>query len=88
MSTRENNVGIFVDTYRAALVEARAKQPDLYAWPAEEAPIIAERMRAAFVRGSYNHDGLAIRLACKRLGIKHTRKAMESFFINGPEATK
>jgi hypothetical protein len=85
MSTRKNNVAIFVDTYRDALVEARTKYPDQYAWPESEAPIVAERMRAAFICGNYNHDGEAIRLACKRLGIKHTRKAMEAFFTNGPE---
>ncbi len=81
--TRQEYVAIFMGEYVPALEAAVAAQPTEYAYPVSEVPIVAERMRAAFERGSYNHTGYAIKLACKRLGIKHTRGAMEAFFDLG-----
>lgn len=73
------NLQCFMDVYLPALVDAVRNHPSEYAFPESEAPIVAERMRAAFERGSYNHDGRAIKAACKALGIKHTRKSIEEF---------
>jgi hypothetical protein len=36
----------------------------------------ANKMRSAFLAGSYNKDGRAIRATCRELGIKYTYKAI------------
>lgn len=73
------NLQAFMDIYRAALADAVAKHPDEYAWPLADVPVVAARMEAAIVRGSYNHDGRAFKATCKALGIKHTRKAIGEY---------
>ena len=80
MTTRETNVNRFCESYSDCLLQALADRPEDYAYRPDDIPDVADRMRAAFIRGSYNHNGYAMRLACKAVGIKHTRKAMEAFF--------
>lgn len=65
--------------YLPALMDAVINYPNEYGFPPEKVPLVADKMRAAFERGSYNHDGRAIRAACKVIGIKHTRKAIEEY---------
>lgn len=40
---------------------------------------LAEKMTAAFLKGSANKDGTGIKMACKALGIKQTMKAISAF---------
>ena len=85
MTARQTpGLAAFMDAYRPALHAAVAARPTEYALhptetPAAYADSTATRMEAAFARGTYNHDGRAIRAACKALGIPHTRKAIEAF---------
>ncbi len=69
----------FMGVYEPALREAVTHYPNEYLWPVEQVPIVAARMRAAIERNSHNHDGHAFKGACKALGIKHTRKAIDQF---------
>ncbi len=72
----------FVETYRAQLRVAVEKWPEYYVWYSRDGistDEVADRMAKAFESGSYNHDGNAIKLTCKALGIKYTRKAIEAF---------
>ena len=69
----------FMAAYTPALKAAVIGHPDEYPWPVENVPVVAERMRAAIVAGSYNHSGHGFKGACKSLGIKHTRKAIAAF---------
>ena len=69
----------FTEEFRAALNLAVLMYPQEYAYPLSEIPAIVERMRVAFDRGSYNYDSRAIRITCKVLGIKPTRKAIEAY---------
>lgn len=62
--------------YLECLREAVIENPALYCWPVEQVPIVAERMFDALYRGTFSHDGLAFRKLAKRMGIKHTRKAI------------
>lgn len=63
--------------YEPALAKAAAAGK--YPWPAADAPVVAGKMRAAIERGSYHHEGPAMHAACKALGIKYTRTAIEAF---------
>ena len=40
---------------------------------------VAAKMRLAILHRSYSHNGHAFKSTCKRLGIKHTRQAIEAF---------
>lgn len=73
------NLQAFMEVYGPALLYAVQTDPDEYAFPEADVPKVVDRMRQAFERGSYNHDGRAIKAACRALGIKHTRKAIEAF---------
>lgn len=73
------NLQCFMEVYGPALLFEVQTNPDEYGYPETEVPKVVERMRAAFERGSYNHDGKAIKATCKFLGIKYTRTAIEAF---------
>ena len=77
------NVDRFCEAYQEELTRAVVERPEEYAYPVAEVPAVVERMRAAFIRGSFNHDGLAIRRTAKRLGLKPTRGALLAFFQGG-----
>jgi hypothetical protein len=83
---RAHQVDRFIDAYAPALEVAVAEHPEEYGFKPDVVDTVVERMRHAFYEGSYNHDGRAIKAACKKLGIPHTRTAMEKFFNTNPEA--
>lgn len=79
--TRKDRVDEFMKHYEVSLAEAIRIYPKEYEWRhVLTASTVCDRMRAAFVSGTYNHDGRAVRMACKSLGIKHTRTSMEAYF--------
>lgn len=51
----------------------------MYAFPEAEIPKVIERMAEAIKKGSYNHEGKGFQMTAKKLGIKHTKKAIEEF---------
>jgi hypothetical protein len=65
--------------YEKQLAKAVAAFPTEYAYPVEDVPIVAQRMRAAFRLGSYSKSGRAIKACCKVLGIKCTYTAINQF---------
>lgn len=71
----------FREAYEAALRAACTEHPDEYAYPADEAPKVVERMMRAIEENKFNHAGRALRATCKALGIKHTQKAIRAFVI-------
>ena len=48
-------------------------------YPAIPVSVVAARMRKAVERNSHSHSGPAFKATCKRLGIKHTRKAIAEY---------
>ena len=83
---RADNVAKFMVEYRPALAECVKKYPGEY-MTFQSRPgfdfqpdVVLVRMERAFVHGEYNHDGRAIKLAAKRLGIGSRRKDLEAFF--------
>lgn len=50
-----------------------------YAYDLRALPGVVEKMRAAFVRGSFNKDGKAIRATCKALGIPYTYAGIKNY---------
>lgn len=43
---------------------------------------LAEKMTAAFLKGSANKNGSGVKIACKALGIKQTMKEISAFLNN------
>jgi len=78
--SREIQVQKFCDVYRVELEKAVMEFPQQYTYSVSLVPDVVYRMREAFIAGTYNYGGIAIRRTCKILGIKHTIKAMEQFF--------
>jgi len=69
----------FMTVYAEMLPVVIESYPDEYCYPVAMAPVVADRMRAAIEAGSWNHGGRAFKATCKRLGIKHTRTAINDF---------
>jgi hypothetical protein len=69
---------LFNEAYRVALTQAVEKYPDDYPWARNGLTIetVADRMMRAVEQNTHNHSGRAFRIACKALGIKHTRTAI------------
>lgn len=76
---RPEKLTVFIATYSEELHKAHAANPALYAFPASELPAVLIRMTAAIERGSYNHGTPTFKATAKRLGLKHTRTAIETF---------
>ena len=78
LSLEERKI-IFKNTYKEKLREARLKYPDLYIWPIEKLDLVFSRMSDALDRGTYNKDSHAFKATCKKLGLKHTYKEINSY---------
>ncbi|MEN6367754.1 MAG: hypothetical protein ABFC88_13160 [Thermoguttaceae bacterium] len=70
---------VFMATYIPCLREAVTFHPDDYCYRVEDVPRVANLMRAAIEDGTYSHDGRAMRMTCRILGINHSRKAIAEF---------
>lgn len=77
MST--TNAQRFFSEYEVQLQKAVEKYPDEYGFI--DVKTVASRMRAAFIRQTYNKDGRAIVAVCRALGIKHTYDSINSFLV-------
>lgn len=69
----------FMAAYEPALYEALAKYPNEFVYGSLAVPDFLPRWRAALAAGNFHHVGRAMQGACKRLGIKYTRKAIMQF---------
>lgn len=74
---------IFSQAYKTGLIAAVTKEPELYLLPknmtAEEGALVtANKMLSAIADRPMmvNYDSKGMKLACKALGIKNTRKAI------------
>ena len=75
---REKRVDLFCAVYQKSLEICHSNGE--YLWDISELPRVMDRMRAAFVRGTYNKEGKALDRTRNILGIKHTRRDMERYF--------
>lgn len=69
----------FFTIYSEELRLVHQEHPDEYFWPESQMDDVLARMRKAILQGTYNKDGFAFRRTCKRLGIKHTYKAISAY---------
>lgn len=69
----------FMEAYALELAAAVEGHPEEYAYPAAAVPEAVDRMRAAVLRGAYDHGGRAFRRTCAALDIEHSRRAIEGF---------
>ncbi len=76
----------FMAAYEPALYEALRKHPDEFSYTAAEVPDFLPRWRNTLLTKDFNHDGYAMRGACKRLGIKCTKQALLAFLRPGAAA--
>jgi hypothetical protein len=83
--TRAARAQEFGKVYGPCLEECLRRYPEQYFYPPSFVPDVVNRMILAFTAGTYSQDGPAVRMACKRLGINHTRRAMEAFFNSSEE---
>lgn len=73
----------FQEAYEKGLAEAIRLYPQNYCWAdTSEAMItkVAGKMFDAMDRGTFNHDSKGFKIACKKLGIKSTRKAILEYW--------
>lgn len=71
---------VFISHFEPALKAAVVEYPLEYGrMPVEKVPGVAEKMLEALVRGSYHHEGRAMKASCKALGIEYKRRAIEAF---------
>jgi hypothetical protein len=75
----EDRLRAFMAAYGTALEKAVTEHPDEYGYPVSGVPAVVNRMRRALEVGSYNHAGRGFAGACRALGLKHTRRAIENF---------
>lgn len=73
----------FMAAYEPALYEALQKHPEDYAYGPADVPGFLPVWRKRILEGNFNHHGHAMKGACKRLGIKHTLKAIKAFLAGG-----
>jgi hypothetical protein len=53
--------------------------PGGYCYGPEAVPGVVSKMRGAFLAGTFNKDGLAIKRACKELGIPYTYAGIKAY---------
>lgn len=76
------NFELFMKTYEVCLRRAVEGFPDEYAFQVTEVPDVVERMSRAFLHGTYNKDGRAVKWTCMELNIKCTYKAINAFLAD------
>lgn len=83
-SINSEALAVIFDIYGVELENAHRMNPERYCWPISELPTVMAKMKDAFVRGSCSIDGEGWKRTCKRLKIKHTRKALWEYAENNP----
>lgn len=68
----------FIEAYEAELDAAYRANPDDYVCAFH---VTYGRMAIAILRGSYNKDSATFKAVCKKLGIKHTYKAINAYIF-------
>lgn len=74
-----NMTKTFIETYKLELTKALIERPYDYNWTMDEFDLVFERMEKAILAGTFNKDSTAIKRTCKKLGIKHTYKAIREY---------
>lgn len=69
----------FSSEYTKALIECVSDPKHEYCYGVDQVPGVVAKMLPAIFSGSASYDGPAIKLTCKRLGIKATRKAILAY---------
>ena len=82
----QEKFALFEAAYREGLEEAVTKNPEDYymqgATPTQYADVVSKRMMGNIAAGKHmsnNYDSAGFRRACKKVGIKHTRKAILAY---------
>lgn len=68
----------FIEAYEAALDDAYRAHPETYCGPFN---VTYNNMSFAILNGTYNKDSATFKAVCKKLGIKHTYKAINAFIF-------
>jgi hypothetical protein len=78
-TTQSTGFQIFQEAYERQLHAAIDRYPSEYAYGHEQVAVVAPRMFAAMMRGSYNKDSRAIKATCRQLNIPFTYAAIGAF---------
>jgi len=77
----EQRLKEFEVNYVSGLRDAVIAHPDDYDYTAPEVPVVVAKMMKAIRENAnnVNYSSHGFRLTCKRLGIKHTKKAIIAY---------
>lgn len=79
----EEQLNRFMEVYEPQLVTVVTENGGEYGYGPAGVPVVAKKMRGAFLTGTYNKDGMAIKRTCKILGIPFTYKGINAFLAGG-----
>lgn len=69
----------FMEVYSDCLYDCVRDSPELYGYSIDRVPSVVKKMSDAINRLVFNHDGLAFKMACKRLNIEYKRQSILNF---------
>jgi len=73
------NFDKFLNEYKKQLLLAVKNRPTEYGYPVSQVPTVVAKMEQAFIKGTYNKDGYAIKATCKALNIGYTYRDINNF---------
>ena len=71
-----SNKEVFIKTYEECLGVSIREHPEMYAYSIDKIPKVIQRIKGSLEDFSFNHEGLAFKLACSKLNIVHSRKSI------------
>jgi hypothetical protein len=69
----------FIEVYSECLYDCVRDNPELYGYSIDQVPSVVKKMADAINRLSFNHDGLAFKMACKRLNVEYKRQSILNY---------
>ena len=69
----------FMRHYKANLITCVTANPSNYRYGISDIDEICHKMQGAILDNTYSKDGLAFKMTCKQLGIKHTYQAIKEY---------
>ncbi len=72
----------WMTVYSVKLAEAVETCPEEYGFPLSDVPRVAGKMREAFIRGTFNKDGKAIKATSRHFKVPHTYAGIKGFIAS------
>ena len=69
----------FIEAYSECLYDCVRDNPELYGYSIDKVPSVIKKMSDAINQLVFNHDGLAFKMACKKLNIEYKRQSIINY---------